>query len=67
MAHGCGHVERAGYPVVLRVHDELVSEVVRGYGSIAEYEKLMATLPPWAAGWPIRASGGWRGQRYKKD
>lgn len=67
MGHAVPLLERAGYPVVLRVHDELVSEIPIGYGSIEEYETIMATPPPWAKDWPIRASGGWRGQRYRKD
>lgn len=60
-------LERAGYPIVLRVHDELVAEVPIGFGSVDEFEKIMATLPTWASHYPIRASGGWRGARYRKD
>lgn len=67
MGHAVPLLERAGYPVVLRVHDELVSEVPIGYGSIEQFEQIMSTAPPWAQGWPIRAAGGWRGQRYRKD
>lgn len=67
MAHANVELERAGYPIVLRVHDELVAEVPQGFGSVEEFEQIMATLPDWAAGWPIRASGGWRGYRYRKD
>jgi DNA polymerase len=67
MAHAVVSLERARYPLVLRVHDELVAEVPAGWGSIEDFEAIMATLPAWAAGWPIRAAGGWRGQRYRKD
>lgn len=58
--------EAAGYPIVLHVYDENVAEVPKGWGSIEEFEAIMSTMPPWAAGWPIRASGGWRGRRYRK-
>lgn len=67
LAHGVDQVERAGYTTVLRVHDELVAEIERLFGSIEEFERLMATLPAWCADWPIRAAGGWRGKRYRKD
>lgn len=59
-------LEAAGYPAVMRVHDEIVSEVPEGYGSNEEFESLMAQLPPWAAGWPVRCGGTYRARRYKK-
>ena len=63
---GIEALEAAGYPVVLHVYDENVAEVPQGWGSIEEFEAIMSTMPPWAAGWPVRASGGWRGRRYRK-
>lgn len=58
-------VEPAGYPIVLSVHDELVSEVRKGFGDLAEFEALMAQTEPWAASFPLIAEG-WRGERYRK-
>jgi len=64
--HAIVNLEKAGYPVVLHVYDEDVSEIPQGWGSIEEFESIMNTMPAWAQGWPIRASGGWRGRRYRK-
>lgn len=55
-----------GYRMVLGVYDEDIFEVPEGWGSVEEVERVMGTMPPWAADWPVRAEGGWRGKRYRK-
>ena len=66
LAHVMPEMETLEYPIVLHVHDEIVSEARHGYGSVDIYEEIMTRKPRWAADWPIRASGGWRGYRYRK-
>lgn len=65
--HAIINLERRGYPVVLHVYDEDVCEVPEGFGSVAELESIMMDTPDWARGWPIKAAGGWRAKRYRKD
>lgn len=67
MASALPRLFNAGYTPVLHVHDEICAEVPSGFGSIEEFEAIMSDSPPWAAGWPIKASGGWRGHRFRKD
>ena len=59
--------EKAGYSIVLHVYDENIAEVPEGWGSIEEFERLMLPTAPWCAHWPVKAAGGWRGKRYRKD
>lgn len=68
-----------GYPLVLSVYDENVSEIpidkpltlglppVEGLDPhVQEIEHLLAIMPPELADWPIRASGGFKALRYRK-
>lgn len=64
--YGILALRAAGYPTVLHVYDEDVVEVPAGWGSVEEVEEIMGRMPPWAEGWPIRASGGYRARRYRK-
>jgi DNA polymerase len=58
-------IEAAGYPIVLHVHDEVVAEVLEGFGSIDEFTHLMTRKPAWAVDLPIAAKA-WTGKRYTK-
>lgn len=59
-------VEKAGYPVILSVHDELVAEREDDGRDHKEFEHLVAgPNPTWAAGCPVAAEG-WKGKRYRK-
>lgn len=66
LRHSIVNLERAGYAVVMQVYDEIIAEILKGFGSLEEFERIMATMPAWAFDWPIRATGGWRGYRYRK-
>jgi DNA polymerase len=64
LAEGMLRLEARGYPIVLSVHGESVSEVRKGFGSVKEYEQMLAQCPEWAPGFPLSAEGE-RGFRYK--
>jgi DNA polymerase len=57
------NIERAGYSIVAHIHDEALSEVDEGFGSVDEYRSLMSILPPWLVGLPLAAKA-WTHTRY---
>jgi DNA polymerase len=65
LAEAMFRVEEAGYKIVMHVHDEILSEVPEGFGSVKEFEDIMAIPPKWAEDCPIGVEG-WRGKRYRK-
>lgn len=66
MAIGGMNCNDIGYILKLMVHDEAISEIIKGFGSVKEFEMLLADLPEWADGCPIAAADGWIDERYRK-
>lgn len=60
-------LERAGFPIVLTVHDEVVCEVPENGADLDRFEQIMAEPTAWSEriGIPI-AVEAWQGRRYKK-
>jgi len=64
---GMKRAYNAGYRIVLRVHDELVTEVpIDGGLSWQGLAECMATNPSWTTGLPL-AAAGFDALRYRKD
>lgn len=66
IADAMPRAERAGYPIVLTVHDEIMSEPIDS----AEFNDvglsaILSTNPHWANGLPLAAKG-FTSKRYKK-
>lgn len=57
--------EKAGYPLVHTVHDELVADVPVGFGCMHEMGRIMCDAPSWAAGLPLAVAAD-EGERYHK-
>lgn len=67
MARNMLRINRAGYNIVLSVHDELLTEVPDSDEfSVDGLSELLATPPEWCADMPL-AAAGFEAYRYRKD
>ncbi len=58
-------LDAMGYTIILSVHDEAISEVPDGFGTVSEFLSVMTELPAWGTGFPLKAEGA-EGKRYAK-
>lgn len=65
MMSGMWQAQKAGYNVIGTVHDEVITEVVNGFGSLHELELIVCKIPTWAEGMPLKAEG-FETIRYRK-
>lgn len=66
LANALINAANAGYDTVFHVHDEIICEVLNGYGSVDELCRLMCIKPDWADGLPLNADG-FECEYYKKE
>lgn len=59
-------LDKLGYKIIFHVHDEIVSEMPYGKGSIEEVEAVMSEPVGWAKGLPLNADG-FETEFYLKD
>lgn len=65
LASSMAPIEKAGYQIVLTVHDEIISEASPDH-TVEGLARLMSTAPKWAKGLPL-AAAGFETTRYRKD
>lgn len=66
LAEAMLRLDKAGYSIVMHVHDEVVLEVPEGKGSTEEVNRIMGEPIPWAKGLPLKAES-YETSYYKKD
>ena len=59
-------LDKAGYKIVMHVHDEIISEMVNGKGSLEEVVSIMSEPISWAKGLILTADG-YETEYYRKD
>jgi DNA polymerase len=66
LAEAMLRLDEAGYRIVFHVHDEVILEVPKSFGSLEEVKEIMGRTIKWAPGLPLKADG-FETQFYKKD
>jgi DNA polymerase len=66
LAVAIDRLEKAGYPVVFHVHDEVICEVPIGVSSAEEISEIMSEPIEWAKDLPLRADA-YECEYYRKD
>lgn len=66
LAEAIDRLEKAGFPVVFHVHDEVICEVPNGISSAKELGAIMSEPIKWAPGLPLRADA-YECEYYRKD
>jgi DNA polymerase len=67
IAHNMPLIESSGYPIILTVHDEVLTEVPdRPEYNVNHLSAMLARVPEWAEGLPL-AAAGFETYSYKKE
>lgn len=66
LAESMIRLEARGYKIVFHVHDEVIIDAPKGFGSAEEVAAIMGEPIPWAQGLPLRAEG-YETEFYRKD
>ena len=66
LAEAMLRLDKAGYKIVFHVHDEVILDVPKGFGSLESVNKIMGQAIEWAPGLPLKADG-FETDYYKKD
>ena len=66
LAHSMLAVEKAGYKIIMHVHDEIVVEIEKERNELETITNIMGQEIPWAKGLPLRADG-YECDYYMKD
>ena len=59
-------LDRAGYKIVMHVHDEIICEMPERHGSLEEVIRIMSEPIKWAYGLILTADG-YETKYYRKD
>ena len=66
LAEAMLRLDRAGYKIVMHVHDEIICEMPEGHGSLEEVIRIMSEPIKWAYGLILTADG-YETKYYRKD